>query len=322
MFRLPKTPAAAVSRHKLPEGLPTTSDTTPPSTCNRLTVMSSTDFDKMRSKMSEYLDGFAQVSFISTPDIATLYENISKVSPDKDLAVLIHVGASEAAEIAAKSGLSDLEKGAESDREADAICDLAEDLIKRIPYVKVFVSMLCPRFDLGADGTGGGMKLPNSVRRFMNVQLSTRLGNMKRDGKNILLVNNDEVLDCFEDDSKRERLFGARGDGVKLTEEGEGVLVDHWIEALKPVMPTAAADNSDSVESISKDLNDVKVVDDKFEDAVEVPPANDEKDDKSNEAVSDSEDSSSKAEIREKENDEKMEKELWILTKHNCILRS
>ncbi len=110
-----------------------------------------------------------------------------KISPTLDRAVLIHAGSSEAASIASRPGLSDLEKGAESDRAADAVCDLAEDLARRIPYIKVFVSMLCPRFDLGkaTSAATGGMNLPNSVRRVMNVQLSMRLLQKEKEGVNI-----------------------------------------------------------------------------------------------------------------------------------------
>ena len=110
--------------------------------------------------------------------------------------MLLHAGASEAAEIAARSDLSDVEKGAESDRAADALCDLAEDLARRIPYLAVFVSMLRPRFDLAASSassnavpsassSSGGMSLPNSVRRVMNVQISMRLCQNEKDGGNI-----------------------------------------------------------------------------------------------------------------------------------------
>ncbi len=101
------------------------------------------------------------------------------------------MGASEAAEIADRIDLSDVEKGAESDRAADAICDLAEDLVRRIPYLTVFVSMLCPRFDLGktaaatTTSSSGGMSLPNSVRRVMNVQLSMRLRQKEKEGGKI-----------------------------------------------------------------------------------------------------------------------------------------
>lgn len=79
------------------------------------------------------------------------------MDPESDLHVLIHVGAEDALEIANKTK-SDVDKGSDSDVVANALCDLVEDLIKRIPYIKVFVSLLTPRFD-----KSGELKLKNLI---------------------------------------------------------------------------------------------------------------------------------------------------------------
>ena len=43
---------------------------------------------------------------------------------------------------------SDVEKGVDSDNAANKLCDLVEDIVERVPYLRVLVSMLTPRFDL------------------------------------------------------------------------------------------------------------------------------------------------------------------------------
>ena len=43
---------------------------------------------------------------------------------------------------------SDVEKGVDSDNAANELCDLVEDIVERVPYLRVLVSMLIPRFDL------------------------------------------------------------------------------------------------------------------------------------------------------------------------------
>ena len=43
---------------------------------------------------------------------------------------------------------SDVEKGVDSDNAANELCDLVEDIVERVPYLRVLVSMLTPRFDL------------------------------------------------------------------------------------------------------------------------------------------------------------------------------
>ena len=36
----------------------------------------------------------------------------------------------------------------DSDNAANELCDLVEDIVERVPYLRVLVSMLTPRFDL------------------------------------------------------------------------------------------------------------------------------------------------------------------------------
>ena len=36
----------------------------------------------------------------------------------------------------------------DSDNAANELCDLVEDIVERVPYLRVLVSMLMPRFDL------------------------------------------------------------------------------------------------------------------------------------------------------------------------------
>ena len=43
---------------------------------------------------------------------------------------------------------SEVEKGVDSDNAANELCDLVEDIVERVPYLRVLVSMLTPRFDL------------------------------------------------------------------------------------------------------------------------------------------------------------------------------
>ena len=47
---------------------------------------------------------------------------------------------------------SDVEKGVDSDNAANELCDLVEDIVERVPYLRVLVSMLTPRFDLQVSG--------------------------------------------------------------------------------------------------------------------------------------------------------------------------
>ena len=64
-----------------------------------------------------------------------------------DRVVLIHVLSAEALDLA-KVDKSDVEKGVDSDNAANELCDLVEDIVERVPYLRVLVSMLTPRFDL------------------------------------------------------------------------------------------------------------------------------------------------------------------------------
>ena len=72
---------------------------------------------------------------------------MSEIDPDVDRVVLIHVLSAEALDLA-RVDKSDVEKGVDSDNAANELCDLVEDIVERVPYLRVLVSMLTPRFDL------------------------------------------------------------------------------------------------------------------------------------------------------------------------------
>jgi len=139
--------------------------------------------------------------------------------------VLFYVGSADAAAVATDDACNDLQKGLQADKKADGLCDLAEDAARRIPFLQVIVTTLPPRFDAHHE-SGSGMKLPNSIRRFMNVQLTTRLKSHKR----IQLINSDEALDWQDNDKLRAQLFAA--DGHNLTNHGKDSLVKFWSEKL------------------------------------------------------------------------------------------
>ena len=105
---------------------------------------------------------------------------VSEIDPDVDRVILIHVLSAEALDLAKVSDTvntiadavlnlvtdlnmfvvpsvnehciqvdkSDVEKGVDSDNAANELCDLVEDIVERVPYLRVLVSMLTPRFDL------------------------------------------------------------------------------------------------------------------------------------------------------------------------------
>ena len=98
---------------------------------------------------------------------------VSEIDPDVDRVILIHVLSAEALDLAKVSDTrlqhfcnlrfhlsmyepciqvekSDVEKGVDSDNAANELCDLVEDIVERVPYLRVLVSMLTPRFDLQA----------------------------------------------------------------------------------------------------------------------------------------------------------------------------
>ncbi len=147
------------------------------------------------------------------------------------------------------------------------------------------------------------------------------------------LLNNDQVLDCFEDDAKRERLFG-RGDGSTLSREGEEAMLNFWLDSIRPVFESLKEGGGDSGE-LARRLEEVDVgaqvapkseeeeeEEEEFHEAENGEEGGDaarteEKvdDDNGDSGPEDSSSSSQQTEFREKENEEKMEKELGTETK-------
>ena len=117
-----------------------------------------------------------------------------------------------------------MDKGAESDGLANEFADVVLDLVERIPYIKVLISTLLPRFD---SEDQMNMSNPNNVRKVMNVEISMRL----QDKPNIEFINNDTVLEWWKDDVKKMRLF--RPDGYHLSAYGFSMMLEQWMKTLK-----------------------------------------------------------------------------------------
>jgi len=258
--------------------------------------------------------------------IKELNDKVSEIDPDVDRVVLIHVLSAEALDLA-KVDKSDVEKGVDSDNAANKLCDLVEDIVERVPYLRVLVSMLTPRFDL-QDATGMGY--PNNVRKVMNVQIGTRFYNSGR----VSTLNNDSVLEWWKDEVKRDKLL--RPAGTELTAYGFGVLLDFWVSEIRDALKkegilseTSAAagkvseqDDSDqgkanesdaaSIPKLEDPFNDLKVADDtEVKKNDEIPAAKttttaDEEDKEKAKTTT----TAAEEEFKEKENEEKMEKEL------------
>lgn len=151
-------------------------------------------------------------------------EKIAMVDPELDRIVLIHGLGNDARNLALRTNLSDVDKGAESDGVANQFADIVLDLIARIPYIKVLISTLLPRFD---SEELNNMSNPNNVRKVMNVEISMRLS----DKPNVEFINNDTVLEWWKDDVKKMRLF--RQDGYHLSAYGFSMMLEHWMKTLK-----------------------------------------------------------------------------------------
>ena len=84
-----------------------------------------------------------------------LQEKIELVDPELDRFVLIHKLGNDARALAnktepdGKTPKKDVEKATEADQLASEFCEVVKDLVERIPYLKVAVSTLLPRYVLG-----------------------------------------------------------------------------------------------------------------------------------------------------------------------------
>ena len=123
-----------------------------------------------------------------------------------------------------KTFKNEADKGFESDSIAKEFADIVLDLTERIPYIKVLISTLLPRFD---NEDQMNLSNPNNVRKVMNVELQGRFHNKP----NIELINNDLVLEWYKDDVKKKRLF--RQDGYHLSAYGFTMMMEHWMKTLE-----------------------------------------------------------------------------------------
>ena len=174
------------------------------------------------SQLSESLN--IPVRLIPAMKLEVFKEKIAMVDPLEDRLVLIHGLGNDARNIALKQNKTDVDKGAESDGLANEFAQVVLDLIERIPYIKVFISTLLPRFD---NEDQMNMSNPNNVRKVMNVEISMKL----QDKSNIEFINNDTVLEWWKDDVKKHRLFTS--DGYHLSAYGFSMMLEHWMKTLK-----------------------------------------------------------------------------------------
>ena len=179
---------------------------------------------------------------VPVDSVRTLYEKISgELEADLDACVVIHAGDVEALNVSERKSRTDVEKGSDSDKIADSVADLALELSSRVPYLKVLVSTLLPRFDRAAEA---GMAAPNTVRRCMNVQLLTRLSS----AANVRVLNNDRVLEWYKDEKKRNSLYSAE-DGKTLTDHGMQTLLTFWAENVNEFVEVLADEVEDDAEN-------------------------------------------------------------------------
>jgi hypothetical protein len=204
--------------------LPRATSKTPPALAKRLIIFGTSNVvnNLTEADLSEELN--IPVMVIPAMKLEDFRVNIGLVDPEKDRMVLIHGLGNDARNIALKTHKSDVDKGAESDGLANEFADVVIDLIERIPYIKILISTLLPRFDSEEQLN---MSNPNNVRKVMNVEISMRL-----QGKpNVVFINNDFVLEWRKDDVKKKRLFVS--DGYHLSAYGFSMMFDHWMTTLK-----------------------------------------------------------------------------------------
>ena len=132
------------------------------------------------------------------------------------------------------------------------------DLLERIPYLRVFISTLLPRFD---DADKMTMSNPNNVRKVMNVEICSRLSS----NASVVFINNDTTLEWWKDEVKRNRLFSS--DGHRLTAFGFSVMLDHWTETLKSEVAVAKVTSAEAAPVPARDESETK------EKVVEAPPS-------------------------------------------------
>jgi hypothetical protein len=128
---------------------------------------------------------------------------------------------------------SDPEKAADADELANKFCDLLEArILNRFPHIYILISMLLPRNDCPENT---GLSSPNTVRRIVNVQITTRFYLHPRVG----LI----FPDCLEwggDETRYRQLYQA--DGYHLTQLGFNLMIQNWIDNLVPHVRAAGSE--------------------------------------------------------------------------------
>ena len=221
--------SSASSSEKVTSRLPRASSSKAPDASRRLTIFGTSNV--VNNLSTEVLENDLKlpVRLIPAMKLHDFKEQIGQVDPEVDRMVLIHGLGNDARNIAIKTFKSDVDKGAESDGLANEFADIILDLVDRIPYLKVLISTLLPRFDNEFEAN---MSNPNNVRKVMNVEISMRL----QDKPNIEFINNDTVLEWWKDDVKKMRLFGS--DGYHLSAYGFSMMLEHWMKTLKSAVNT------------------------------------------------------------------------------------
>merc|ERR1711976_38340 len=218
--------------------LPRASSRTSPEAARRLTIFGTSNVVNNLSTEVLESDLNIPVRLIPAMKLDAFKEKIGQVDPEVDRMVLIHGLGNDARNIALKTSKSDVDKGAESDGLANEFADIILDLVERIPYLKVLISTLLPRFD---NEEQLNMSNPNNVRKVMNVEISMRL----QDKPNVEFINNDTVLEWWKDEVKKVRLFGK--DGYHLSAYGFSMMFEYWMKSLKKsVTDLGLADDSAS----------------------------------------------------------------------------
>ena len=215
-------------------GLPRASNRTAPASAKRLTIFGTSNVVNNLSTEVLEQDLNIPVRLIPAMKLYDFKEKIGQVDPESDRLVLIHGLGNDARNIALNAKKSDVDKGAESDGLAAEFAEIIVDLVERIPYVKVLISTLLPRFDHEHEAN---MSNPNNVRKVMNVEISMKL----QDKPNIEFINNDTVLEWWKDDVKKMRLFGS--DGYHLSAYGFSMMLEHWMKTLKSAVNQLGINN-------------------------------------------------------------------------------
>jgi len=202
-----------------------------PASARRLTIFGTSNVvnNLIESDLSKELG--VPVRIIPAMRLDVFQEKIELVDPELDRFVLIHKLGNDARALAnktepdGKTPKKDVEKATEADQLASEFCEVVKDLVERIPYLKVAVSTLLPRFDQEDEAY---MSNPNNVRKVMNVEIDMRLN----DHPAVKIINNDEWCKWSQTDEEKKRRLFFGSDGYHLTPYGFGSMLDYWMKTL------------------------------------------------------------------------------------------